>query len=313
LDDCVRFLEGLLLKAQSLGARIKSKKWFRVGINQSTWWFYKGDFEDLAKELFEWTQRFDIHTFSLPNSIKTVINLETEPAHLHSTSSPLSLLAVQQRVAKVVELDGDARVNYGEQLHVEDHESRIVSGRTISQPAATRSYSRRNVYPQRMATFDGQPVVLEERDIWRHFSYENHRHLASVLSQADSSVGLLKCLGFYNLYGPSYRGPDQGGTIFIFKMPKLPTPAPVFETLHDVVCNSSLDSDGKMMVPNHSLSQRYKLARRISIALLFVQSVGWVHKSIRPANILIAGDANFHSPRNISDAYLAGFTLARSE
>jgi hypothetical protein len=180
LDDCVRFLEGLLLKAQSLGARIKSKKWYRVGINQSTWWYYKGDFEDLAKELFEWTRRFDIHTFSLPNSIKTVINLETEPSHLHSTSSPLSLLAVQQRVAKVVELDGDARVKYGEQLHVEGHESRIVSGITVSQPAATRPYSQRNVYPQRMATFDGQPVILEERDAWRHFSYEDHRHLASV-------------------------------------------------------------------------------------------------------------------------------------
>jgi serine/threonine protein kinase len=67
------------------------------------------------------------------------------------------------------------------------------------------------------------------------------------------------------------------------------------------------------MVPHHSLSQRYKLARRIAIALLFVQSVGWVHKSIRPANILIASDANNPSPRNISDAYLAGFTLARSE
>ncbi|KAF1350265.1 hypothetical protein BDV97DRAFT_369723 [Delphinella strobiligena] len=67
----------------------------------------------------------------------------------------------------------------------------------------------------------------------------------------------------------------------------------------------------------HSLSDRFRLAQTVAKAVLFVHSSGFVHKNIRPENIIIlvpeTSGANLevikkvHYPFTIGRAYLAGY------
>ena len=68
--------------------------------------------------------------------------------------------------------------------------------------------------------------------------------------------------------------------------------------------------------PSHSLDERFDLARRITTAVLYVNAMGWVHKSIRTRNIVLApsgaGDGK-HATQRLGDPYLCGFDMARQD
>ena len=67
----------------------------------------------------------------------------------------------------------------------------------------------------------------------------------------------------------------------------------------------------------HSLSDRFKLARRLANAVLKVHNAGMVHKNIRPDTIVICEDSDADKynryPRKLGTPYLAGFENARKD
>lgn len=69
-------------------------------------------------------------------------------------------------------------------------------------------------------------------------------------------------------------------------------------------------------VPRFSLSHRLRFACDLAKAVLYVHLVGWVHKSIRPENILLLEDPSSGKsrrfPYTLSNPFLAGFEYARN-
>lgn len=63
----------------------------------------------------------------------------------------------------------------------------------------------------------------------------------------------------------------------------------------------------------HSLDQRFELARQIASGILFIHSVGWVHKGIQSSNIWMANSLSpgLAYPEHLGTAFLAGFDYTR--
>jgi hypothetical protein len=71
-------------------------------------------------------------------------------------------------------------------------------------------------------------------------------------------------------------------------------------------------------VLEHSLDQRFELARQIATALLFIRSLSWVHKGVCASNVVLthkprAGGGLLDWPKYIGTAYLVGFDFSRRE
>jgi hypothetical protein len=123
------------------------------------------------------------------------------------------------------------------------------------------------------------------------------RDLARRLTQTDpATFSLLKCRGFVA---------DKALLHFqlVFKAPSSLVSAP--QTLRA----SLIAGD-----TNHSLSDRFGLARNLATAVCSVHTFGLVHKSIRPENILVFHDGDGRrSSNSLGTAFLVGFECIRPE
>jgi serine/threonine protein kinase len=134
---------------------------------------------------------------------------------------------------------------------------------------------------------------------------------AAALNYLDSSIsGLLKCVGFF--YEPAL--PPRFGLIY-----QLPINSPGgFASFKDVI--AARDSSGRRLKLKYSLNHRLEFAKKLAMAVFFVHSIGWVHKAIRPQNILLMRKQpekeGGNEPTSIRWAlyspYLVGFEVARS-
>ena len=116
---------------------------------------------------------------------------------------------------------------------------------------------------------------------------------------------MLQCLG--------YLEDDEKGILsLVFKVPtwKSGTDFDDIDSLHDVL-NSQTGQP--------TLQQRFRLARAICTSILHLHCWGWVHKDIRPENIILVRkpadmeseeDTNYREQDDFT-AYLSGFEIAR--
>jgi len=132
------------------------------------------------------------------------------------------------------------------------------------------------------------------------------RDFAAKLRRAEPSVmGLLECNGYS-------AEPMQHRFALRFQYPAEKTNP---HTLHNLLVHKLNKSPGI----RHSMSDRINLARKLASAVLYLHSCDFVHKNIRPANILIfdpIGLAGTDSktrtyPYTVGEPYLVGFDSVR--
>ncbi|KAK5695725.1 hypothetical protein LTR17_024449 [Elasticomyces elasticus] len=129
------------------------------------------------------------------------------------------------------------------------------------------------------------------------------RDLAARLHNVDPAVmGLLICEGFSN---------DRIGYKLALRF-QYPSGKDDPRTLEQLLTDKQ--------APKHSMSDRVALASRLASAVLYLHSCGFVHKSIRPSNILVfdkavvpLGASSKHTthPYVIGEPYLMGFDSVR--
>jgi hypothetical protein len=121
------------------------------------------------------------------------------------------------------------------------------------------------------------------------------RDLAQKLSLADPvTFGLLNCKGVVKQAGQLAQAPPL--FTFVFKMPDgLSEP----ESLRDMLLQGNGD---------HSLSDRFVVASQLAKSVCYVHTFGFVHKNVRPENILIL--KGLEAP--IGHPYLVGFEHFRA-
>jgi len=124
------------------------------------------------------------------------------------------------------------------------------------------------------------------------------RNLARILAEVEPSIfGLLKCKGVIKLPkvpASPYEGPR--GFKFIFGVPRhLSNP----QSLRAVLQSDTL----------YPLDERLELAKRLASSILFIHTVHFVHKNIRPETIIIFEN----DVSEIGAQFLAGFEEFRLE
>jgi hypothetical protein len=126
------------------------------------------------------------------------------------------------------------------------------------------------------------------------------RNLARILAEVDpSTFGLLKCRGVIktaNAKSLPPWGPPLSDFKFIFNIPpQLSNP----QSLRTVLLSRT----------SYSLDERLDLAKRLASSILFVHTVQFVHKNIRPETVIIFQNEHSH----IGAPFLAGFEQFRVE
>ena len=123
----------------------------------------------------------------------------------------------------------------------------------------------------------------------------NVRELARKLVLADPiQFGLLKCYGVVR----QIDSHDAQQIIFTF----------VFRTVDGFSVPRSLRATLLAGEANHSLSDRLYIAKDLAKSINFVHTFGFVHKNVRPENILLSTD----KPSSLGHSFLVGFEEFRN-
>ena len=121
------------------------------------------------------------------------------------------------------------------------------------------------------------------------------RNLAQRLVHADPlQFGLLECEGVFPKPSPS----DPRETIFTF----------VFKAVIGSSAPQSLRALLLAGEADHSLSDRLSIAKDLAKSVSFVHTFGFVHKNIRPENILLSTSTS----ASLGSSYLVGFEAFRN-
>ncbi|KAK0214934.1 hypothetical protein IW262DRAFT_252379 [Armillaria fumosa] len=126
--------------------------------------------------------------------------------------------------------------------------------------------------------------------------------MAAAFRSGDlPSMHLLSCIGFTVYHGSEH-----------FLVYQIPTLSPrIVNPTRLPILSYALGNDIRMV-----LEDRFRIAVEITTTLMEIHAAGWVHKSIRSDNVLIStrgGEKGMKGDAQVSSAYLAGFTIARSQ
>ncbi|KAK0662036.1 hypothetical protein QBC41DRAFT_32809 [Cercophora samala] len=165
------------------------------------------------------------------------------------------------------------------------------------------------------STLGGQPVMVE----WTYYSskslitvdqFSRKEKLVRLLNQANTSHTRLRTLRPTGIVSDR-KNLRIGLVLLILAAPKLPLEE-----------RSLLDLLGSKHIP---IGQRFSMAREFTTTVYRLQSVGWLHKSLRTDNLLCFGsgscnistDMEEDHPERLSSTapqlYLAGWYLSRPD
>jgi hypothetical protein len=136
------------------------------------------------------------------------------------------------------------------------------------------------------------PIPYNDTD--RDILMRNVRGLASKLASVDPSVfNILRCRGFIRLPGDA-NCPETLN--LVFDTPDASSQSP--RSLRDHLTKRT----------PHSLPDRFAFARQVANAIGFVHTLGFVHKNVRPENLMEFGSTD----TRLGSLYLIGFEQVRT-
>jgi serine/threonine protein kinase len=136
------------------------------------------------------------------------------------------------------------------------------------------------------------PIPYHDTD--RDILTRNVRSLAAKLTSVDPSVfNILKCRGFIKLPGDA-NGPEALNLVFY-------TPESFSRGPRSLRCHLTERT-------SHNLTDRFAFARQAANAIGFVHTLGFVHKNVRPENLIEFGSTD----TTLGSLYLIGFEQVRA-
>lgn len=305
LEDSASYLGVLLKRVEVYKNRLEAQSRWKKEVNKITWVLRRNEVHELEKELYEWTKRLDLRLVALPERARTVISIGEEVEIQKFTPRLAASMRVEQFAAKAER----AKMAIWEQLLVDS--SRVE----FTKNSLMAAFSS--------AIFEGRDAIVEFRVCPVHGAHDESRikstraelgEFVAALNYLNSGVsGLLKCVGFF------YEETTSPRFGLIYELPK--HLGGQFTSFKDVV--AARDAKERRVKLKYSLNHRLEFARKITAAVFFVHSLGWVHKAIRSQNIMLFDKEPRESKGEcskdpsltkwvLSSPFLVGFEIARS-
>ncbi|KAL5313162.1 hypothetical protein ACEPPN_018895 [Leptodophora sp. 'Broadleaf-Isolate-01'] len=270
--------------------------------------FCEQDYRELCRELFEWTQRFDVRLMGLPPAMRAQFQLDfNSPQAIRATP----YMATQERIESFYRHGEMARATSADKLLISEPEKAFG----ISTPPPRHCFVK----------FSGKDAIVEYKNIPRSVLAPGNNgglrtfknlvaEICAILNLCESSsTGVPKSLGyFWNLqnlqFGLVYEVP--------YKIPSHETEPLTLSSMLREPPKVPPRPDERAAKPQHPLNQRFEFAKKLATALLFLHTTGWLHKDIRPENILVFQSSSVpHAkrfPRVLGDPFLVGLESARA-
>ncbi|KAJ5742124.1 hypothetical protein N7533_011533 [Penicillium manginii] len=293
LESTAKYLAKLAGKAAGNMSKIQGSGWLQRGRNQVLWISRRSELQELEAELYEWSNRFDIKLLALPADFKFV-----SPASECIDAPIPPVIRANMQLRDFLNLPQGAR---DEKVHSmlkctpPDEITRAVSNYTSIKPIHVGNdqciLASRNFPPGIVpgnSEFDSLVCGLGQ--------------LAVALNCLDPvmNIGLLQ-ISHYFLDVPSRR--------FFFAQ-TAPYKIDSMNTLESRLDRSPFP---RVYVP---LDQRLQLAHRLTEAIFFLHTAGFVHKNITSRSVVILEKADQDHkakfPFSIGRPYLMGFDMIRT-
>ncbi|KAE8442497.1 hypothetical protein EG329_003278 [Mollisiaceae sp. DMI_Dod_QoI] len=251
---------------------------------KSAWALWrKKEFEGLERSLYDWLQR--IHLI-LSTMKLGAINKETPTERLQVLVSSFKSLSTQTSTSSLEVIDEN------QIRHLSSWQSkRMCCEYTDQFNRSCQVICEYRIYADKEAKDAATPTISQLVEVLSHGDYEQ--------------TGILKCRG-------SFTSPDVLYWGICFQVPRglrwhqdVTTGNPKLLSLKDLL----------LKPPRFSLSQRLRFAAELARSILYIHLIGWVHKSIRPENIVFLEEeiaaSQVEAPPSIPKPVLFGYDVAR--
>jgi Prion-inhibition and propagation len=161
-----------------------------------------------------------------------------------------------------------------------------------------------------VATYASAPVIVEWKVIDRSHESRLKQRVANVATflaeMDDPAFHSLSCCGYL-------KEPKSGRYAYLFRPPRIDSPTD--DTVSSNFVMTSLDDLFVLSSLLPSLNQRVSIAVALAETVLQLHTAGWLHKSIRPDNVLFfkAGLEDWAISDGLPAAYLSGYEYARAD
>lgn len=305
LNHPQRVFSHILPVAQSVCVKLRryerNKLWDRA-----TWAIVGKDLQVSEGDIYDWIKRLQTCLALFPKSTKTAMLSSMGNDSVNFTL--METLTAQQRMENLVAKFREIGYRQSKSLEL-DLQLSLQLSETIklSPPAQIQLVDNKEYlveFKKLPGSMANDPNIKEEMK-------EEMAKLVSVLSAVQPLDMFLLRTRFFFETSSHLRQPMVPFGILYDLPAKHAHPKRLIDVLRET------DSNGNRIL-RHSLDQRFELARQIATAVLFIHSIGWVHKGVRASNIFLAHSKDaLHQgrkyPEFLGTSFLAGFDYTRRD
>ncbi len=282
LTVAISKIDSLIVGSESRTSLVKDQRQQLAGVKRWKYALFKEGLDKTIEDLETWQKMFDPSWFLILMTPSPQIDIELTR---QKETSAFSLLNSTQTLRNT--LRGCAHQE-GSIFLPEDG---LRSARIFDIPFSSSRVAQR-AGSSRLSILDSVTCPAQGNF---HRLTADVRELARKLVHAEPvQFGLLKCYGVVR----HTKSHDARQMVFTF----------VYRTVDGLSVPQSLRATLLAGEINHSLSDRLYIAKDIAKSINFVHTFGFVHKNVRPENILLSTD----KPSSLGHSFLVGFQEFRN-
>ena len=250
-----------------------------VGVKRWKYAFLKESLDRIIEDLETWQKLFDPSWYLILMNSSHMIDVELKKQETSSEVERSALLSSTERLRK--SLRGTDSQEGSIFLAADGLRSAYISDIPFSSSKILQRAGSSKLYIVNTIPVASQGIVgVLARDI---------RELARKLVHVDPiKFGLLQCYGVVR---------EESSFTFVFR------------TIEGFPAPQSLRACLLAKEKSHSLSDRLEIAKNLAKSVSFVHTFGFVHKNVRPDNILLSSD----TPSSLGHSFLVGFETFRAD
>ncbi|KAL7926016.1 hypothetical protein ACQKWADRAFT_309623 [Trichoderma austrokoningii] len=286
LEQTADYLDSLVGKAYRSLSKIKRKGLLNGILNRGMWVARQAELKVMEREIYAWTQRFDVRVLGLPPELRAIIPTGAE-------TGPPAVVKSSNRLRGFLDLASSTKQTRAKDMRLEDSDNfaKKIIGRGSFCFLPLQEGDRQLVFASRKVS---QEVVFGT-PAFEQLEFDMGV-LAAALNCLDATtdIRLLKVESFF------YHAETSQ---FIF------TQVCPFSIVSTITLENYIAGD-PFFDTQSTLDQRLKLALKLAESIFFLHTAGFVHKNVTsPSIVFLQRRQPSSSP--LDDFYLMGFDLIR--